>query len=142
MNKNMLAKAIALAAQAFENKTDKSGEPYILHCLRVMNGVAPDPELMQMAILHDIVEDTETSLQDLRDMGFSERVVEGISLLTHRHEQSYDDYIKTISGNKDATTVKLADLRDNTNITRLKSLRPKDLERLEKYHRAYTHLNK
>jgi (p)ppGpp synthase/HD superfamily hydrolase len=126
MSKQMLAVAIALAAKVFEDKTDKSGKPYILHCLRVMNGVDQnDEEQMQIAVLHDVVEDTDTT-----------------TLLTHNsNTTTYDNYIKAISYNTDATRVKLADLKDNSDITRLKGLRKKDIERTEKYHRAYVFLS-
>jgi (p)ppGpp synthase/HD superfamily hydrolase len=143
MSKQMLAVAIALAAKVFEDKTDKSGKPYILHCLRVMNGVDQnDEEQMQIAVLHDVVEDTDTTISDLVRLGFSERVINAITLLTHNsNTTTYDNYIKAISYNTDATRVKLADLKDNSDITRLKGLRKKDIERTEKYHRAYVFLS-
>lgn len=138
----MLAKAIALAARVFENRTDKAGQPYILHCLRVMNGVDQnDTELMQIAILHDVIEDTDVTLSDLNDMGFSMRVITALHLLTHIDSVSYDDYIKGIATNKDAVAVKLSDLKDNSNITRLKGLRKKDFDRMEKYHKAFVYLS-
>lgn len=139
----MLAKAIALASRVFESKTDKAGKPYILHCLRVMNAVDQnDEELMQIAVLHDVIEDSEDiGMAHLLDMGFSERVVRGVGLLTHLKSVSYDDYIKAIALNEDAKKVKLADLKDNSDITRLKGLRKKDIDRLEKYHRAFVYLS-
>jgi (p)ppGpp synthase/HD superfamily hydrolase len=138
----MLAKAIALAANVFENKTDKSGQPYILHCLRVMNGVDQnDSELMQIAILHDVVEDTDITLQYLSSTGFSTRVIVALNLLTHKGTDTYEDYIKGIATNKDAVAVKLSDLKDNSNITRLKGLRKKDFDRIEKYHKAFVYLS-
>jgi (p)ppGpp synthase/HD superfamily hydrolase len=138
----MLAKAIALAANVFENKTDKSEQPYILHCLRVMNGVDQnDSELMQIAILHDVVEDTDITLQYLSSTGFSTRVIVALNLLTHKETDTYEDYIKGIATNKDAVAVKLSDLKDNSNITRLKGLRKKDFDRIEKYHKAFVYLS-
>lgn len=143
---NQLAKAIALAACVFENKTDKAGKPYILHCIRVMNNVNQnDEELMQIAILHDAIEDTKNdaipvTAAKLYELGFSERVVTAVKLLTHEKEIPYDDYIKAISHNPDATLVKLSDLRDNADILRIKGLRKKDIERTEKYHRAFIYL--
>ncbi len=138
-----LAIAIALAAEGFKNKTDKSGEPYILHCLRVMYNLhTKDHELLIIAILHDCVEDGVCTQQDLAEMGFSDRVLQAVYLLTHRKEVPYMDYIKTLSNNNDARLVKLADLKDNSDITRLKGLTKADFDRMEKYHLAFTYLSK
>lgn len=139
----MLAKAISIAAKAFEGKRDKGGKPYILHCLRVMNSIdQKDEELMCVAVLHDLVEDCdEWTILNLNKEGFSERILIAINLLTHRKEVSYDDYIKAIALNDDARRVKMADLIDNSNITRIKGLRKKDLDRIEKYHRAFIYLS-
>lgn len=140
----MLGKAIALAAQAFEDVKDKGGQPYILHCLRVMNNLhTDDEELKIIAVLHDVVEDCkDLTLRELQMLGFSDRVIKALDLLTHRKEVSYDDYIKAISFNADATKVKLADLKDNSDITRLKGLTKKDFDRMEKYHRSFIYLSK
>ena len=138
----LLAKAIAIVSTAFEKKLDKGGHPYILHCLNVMNQMPnTDYELMSIAVLHDLVEDTHWTLQMLRDEGFSERIVNAVACLTHDPNVSYDDYIKIISTNKDARLVKLADLRHNSDITRLKGLKKSDHERLEKYCRSYVYLS-
>ena len=142
----MLGKAIALAAQVFENVKDKGGQPYILHCLRVMNNLhTDDEELKIIACLHDVPEDdprgAEVVLRELRLLGFSERIIKALDLLTHRKDVPYNEYIKALSFNKDARLVKLADLRDNSDITRLKGLRKKDLERMEKYHRSFIYLS-
>lgn len=141
----MLGKAIELAARVFAHKKDKGGKPYILHCLRVMNGVdQSDSEIMQIAVLHDVVEDfkdTNITLDDLRALGFSNRVVSGVDLLTHEEGVSYDDYIKRLALRADTRSVKRADLKDNSDITRLKGFRKKDFDRLEKYHKAYAYLS-
>lgn len=145
---NMLALAISIAAKAFEGKLDKGGKPYILHCLRVMYGVdQTDEDKMIGAVLHDIVEDTNEKSEInytfalLSEMGFSERVIRILHLVTHNEETPYADYIKAISVDKDATEIKLSDLEDNSNISRLKSVRKKDFDRLEKYHHAYLYLS-
>jgi (p)ppGpp synthase/HD superfamily hydrolase len=140
----MLGKAIALAAQSFENSKDKGGQPYILHCLRVMNNLhTDDEELKIIAVLHDVCEDIkELGIRELQMLGFSNRVLKALDLLTHRKDVSYDDYIKAISFNNDARLVKLADLKDNSDITRLKGLRKADFDRMEKYHRSYMYLSK
>ncbi len=137
----MLSKAIYLTSSAFMGKYDKGGTPYILHCLHVMNQMpSTDPELMVIAVLHDVVEDTTLTLPSLRDQGFSERVLEAVDLLTHRDGVAYKDYINRLSNNPDARLVKMADLRHNSDIMRMKGLRKKDFERLEKYHTAYEYL--
>ena len=141
----MLGKAIALASEAFKDKKDKGGHPYILHLLRVMFSVNQnDEELMCIAILHDGMEDVSAKIncQTLRDSGFSERVVLGVLTLTHAFDVSYDDYIKGIALNEDARQVKLADLKDNSNIFRLKKVTKRDLDRIEKYHRSFIYLSK
>lgn len=135
--------AIALASEGFKYKTDKAGEPYILHCLRVMNNLhTQDKEIQIMAILHDCVEDGVCTYTNLSDLGFSQRVIEGVRLLTHNKSTPYMDYIKMIATNKDATLVKLADLKDNSDISRLKGLTKADFDRMEKYHTAFTYLSK
>ena len=139
----MLSKAIALASKAFIGRKDKAGKPYILHCLRVMFSVdQKDEELMQIAVLHDLLEDCpEYHDLVLYKMGFSKRVVTTIEVLTHDKSVSYEDYIKKIALNADARQIKLADLKDNSDITRLKGLRKKDFDRMEKYHWAFTYLS-
>lgn len=140
-----LAVAIALAAEGFKNIKDRGGKPYILHCLRVMNNLnTDDEELQQIAVLHDVVEDEVATMEDLQyKYKFSKRVIAALILLTHDTMMlSYDDYIKRIATNDDARVVKLADLKDNSDISRLKGLSKKDFDRMEKYHRAYIYLSK
>lgn len=143
MKTNMLARAISIASKAFENTFDKGGKPYILHCLRVMFSVKQEEERMIIAILHDVNED----FPDLYPIsffvkeGFSDRVISALILLSHDKDKvSYDDYIKAIALNEDAKDVKKRDLEDNSNITRLKGIRKKDLDRIEKYHKSYLYL--
>lgn len=140
---SQLGKAISMASKVFEDKVDKGGQPYILHCLVVMASVNQDDnELKQIAVLHDVIEDTDMTFDDMIANGFSQRVVHGLRLLTHVPEISYDDYIARISYNKDAIAVKMADLRHNSDIHRMKGLREKDFVRLAKYHRSYALLKK
>lgn len=139
----MLGKAIAIASTVHVNQRDKGGKAYIMHPIRVMMRLrTDDEELMQMAILHDVIEDSKGvwTIEKLKAEGFSERVT--LELLTHDHRMSYEEYIKRIAVSRDAARIKLEDLRDNSDITRLKGLRPKDFERMEKYHRAYLFLRK
>lgn len=141
----MLGKAINIASKAFENKKDRGGNPYMMHCIRVMMGVEHlGDEAMQAAVLHDVVEDCEDefgiSFAYLRTLGFSEEVILILQLLTHRKETEYMQYIKALSVHPIAKAIKMSDIRDNSNITRLKGLRSKDFDRLQKYAIAYEFL--
>ena len=138
----MLSTAISITARAFEDKKDKGGKAYILHCLHVMNQMDQnDEELMCIAVMHDLLEDTDRNAKELFIEGFSERVVNGVEACTHLLNESYENYIKRVSLNEDARKVKLADLKHNSDITRMKGLRKKDFDRLEKYHRAFVYLS-
>lgn len=146
---NLLAKAISIAAQAFENKLDKGGRPYILHCLWVMNNVRHlGEDAMICAVLHDLVEDTYWTLKDLKAEKFKDLHVDVISLLTHAEHMSYEDYIKRICGStvdpayEIARQIKLKDLEHNMKPNRLKNLTKKDHDRMDKYMRWYTYLSK
>jgi len=136
-----LDRAIAIAAVEFEGKFDKGGKPYILHCLYVMNKVRHVSVIaMIAAVLHDLIEDTKWTFDDLRVERFSEEVITIIDCLTHRNGEAYEDYIKRISVNRIATLIKLRDLEHNCKVTRMKGLRKKDFDRLEKYLRAVEYL--
>jgi GTP diphosphokinase / guanosine-3',5'-bis(diphosphate) 3'-diphosphatase len=137
----MLDRMILLATNAHHGQLDKGGRPYILHPLRVMSFLKTDDEELQcIALGHDVIEDTNTTYQDLLDAGMSERVVEGIKALTKVPGYSYEDYKKQVFASKDAMLVKLCDLRHNTDIRRLKGVTEKDLDRIEKYHRFYVEI--
>lgn len=140
-NNVMLSKMIGLVASEFVGKVDKGGMPYVLHCLKVMHYTKSDDlELMMIAVGHDLIEDTKITEIDLKKMGFSNRVVRAISLLTKKEGQSYEDYKEAVFSNQDAMIVKMADLRHNSDIRRLKGLREKDIKRMVKYHEFYTEL--
>ena len=136
-----LDRAIELAKQHHEGQTDKAGKPYIEHPLRVMNQVESEEEKI-VAVLHDIVEDTNISLNDLRNEGFSEEVVSAVECLTKQDGENYDSYIERISFNPLAVKIKLADLEDNRDLTRLPEVTDKDLERVEKYDKALEKLTR
>lgn len=143
--KALLGTAIKIASAAFEGVYDKQGEPYILHCIRVMNEQVTDTRKI-IGILHDVVEDYEktgVSFEDLQSYGFGLSVLIPLKLLTHdKTKKSYDEYIKELAPNDDARAIKLADLKDNSQITRLKGLTKADYDRIEKYHRSYVYLSK
>lgn len=140
--KRLLGIAISIAAEGFKNVADKGGEPYILHCLRVMNNLNTVEEKI-LGVLHDCIEDEVCTYEYLREMGFPEDIIDDLKLLYHDKKDSYlDIYIKKISTSKRATNVKLADLKDNSDITRLKGLTKSDFDRMEKYHKAFVYLSK
>jgi (p)ppGpp synthase/HD superfamily hydrolase len=135
-----LARAIAIAAQAHQSQKDKSGEPYILHPIRVMMRMRSDVDMI-VAILHDVVEDTEWTIEMLRAEGFSEEVLQAVSYLTHQENENYDEFLARIESNAIARRVKLADLEDNMDVRRLNALTEKDIQRLQRYHPAWVKLN-
>ena len=136
-----LERAIALAAQAHEGQVDKAGAPYILHPIRMMLSV-DTPEARVAAVLHDVVEDTPVSLEELRAEGFSEAVIGAVEALTKRleEEDDYDAFIRRVAPNPLARQVKLADLRDNCDVSRIAQPTEKDWRRIEKYKRAIQYL--
>lgn len=130
---------IVLATTEFDGIYDRGGVPYILHCLKVMHYLkSEDDELQQIAVGHDLIEDRKNvTYKLLRDMGFSERVIEGIRCLTKVPGETEEEYLAKVLSNPDAIRVKLADLRHNSDIRRLKGVTAKDLARIEKYHKMY-----
>jgi GTP diphosphokinase / guanosine-3',5'-bis(diphosphate) 3'-diphosphatase len=134
----ILSKAIHLATNAHHGQFDRGGSPYILHVLSVMNLVdSRDEELQAIALLHDVVEDTKTTFVELRDAGFSTRVVDAVRLLTKMPGQTHDEYKDGVFSNVDAMRVKAADLTHNSDIRRLKGISEKDIARMAKYHEFY-----
>lgn len=142
MNKGrMLDKMLVLVTNAHAGQFDKGGNPYILHPLKVMHYLkTDDEELMCIALGHDVVEDTNVTYKDLRDTGISERVIDGIKALTKVPGQTYDEYKEMVFSNEDAMRVKMADLRHNTDIRRLKGVTEKDIARMVKYQVFYTEI--
>ena len=138
-----LALAIKIAAEAHLNQKDKGGNPYILHPLKVMHYLKTDDfQLMAIAALHDVVEDTDVTAADLVLLGFSNRVKDAVVLLTKTPNQTPEEYFNRPAQNYDAVRVKLADLRHNSDVRRLKGLTDKDLLRVRKYHDMYLRLTK
>ena len=115
-------KAMKLMAKYHEGQTDRAGLPYILHPWHVAEQMLFSESTI-VALLHDIIEDTECTIDILRKEGFSERVIEAVDILTHRKEDSYDEYIQSISTNMLATEVKIEDLRHNMDLRRLKTVK-------------------
>jgi (p)ppGpp synthase/HD superfamily hydrolase len=137
---NILERAILLAVQAHAGQTDKAGAPYILHPLRVMLKLQAATEMIT-GVLHDVLEDTPSTLADLRREGFAEEILAALDCLTRRPGESYEDFILRVAGNPLARKVKLADLEDNLNILRFETITEKDKARLTRYHQAWMILN-
>ena len=134
---HLVEKAIALAVEAHAGEVDKQGKPYILHPLHLMMQMETAEEMIT-AVLHDVVEDTALTLEDLRQQGFPEAVLEALALLTHdTASTSYEEYVAAIKPNPLACKVKLADLAHNMNVRRLPEMGMKDYGRLEQYRRAW-----
>lgn len=128
----MLERAIMLAAKGHEGQLDKGGQPYILHPIRVMLQCETIEE-KTVAMLHDLLEDTELTEADLRQAGFPAEIIEAVLLLTKEPGADYMAYIERICENRLAAQVKRADLTDNMDLNRLPGLTRRDFERLEKY---------
>nr|WP_313164285.1 GTP pyrophosphokinase [Sedimentibacter sp.] len=128
----MLNKAITLAAKAHDGQVDKGGNPYILHPIRVMMNCESETEKI-CAILHDVIEDTNITFEDLKRQGFSDEIITALDCLTKRAGESYDDFISRILPNKTACYVKLEDLIDNMDLTRIQNSSQEDAVRIQKY---------
>lgn len=137
----LLGKVLVLATNAHAGQFDKGGKPYILHPLAVMSLLNSDDEELQcIALLHDVIEDTKTTWKELEEVGCTPRIIEAVRALTKMPGQSYDEYKEGVFQNKDAMLVKMADLRHNTDIRRLKGVSQKDIDRLAKYNRFFLEL--
>lgn len=131
---------LILATSSHHGQFDLSGQPYILHPLKVMYYLKMDDEELQcIALGHDLVEDTEVTYQQLAEQ-FTPRIVEGIRALTKVKGETYEEYKQKIFANRDAMLVKMQDLRHNSDIRRLRGVTEKDIRRVEKYHKFYLEL--
>lgn len=128
-------KAMKLCFEAHKNQVDKSGMPYVFHPFHLAEQMQ-DEVTTVVALLHDVVEDTDCTIADLTDMGFSREVTDALSLLTHDDAVEYMDYVALIKENPVAKAVKLADLKHNSDLTRLDTVDQKALQRAEKYKKA------
>jgi (p)ppGpp synthase/HD superfamily hydrolase len=136
-----IEKAIAIAATAHAGQRDKAGEPYILHPLRVMLRLSSEEERI-VAILHDVVEDTDWTFERLREEGFSNEVVDAIDSVTKREGETYNDFVDRAGRNAIGRRVKLADLEDNSDLSRIAKPTQKDYQRLEKYRVAIARIQR
>ncbi len=130
-----LEKAIQIAVTAHAGRKDKAGAPYILHPLRLMFQM--ETETARIAVvLHDVVEDSEWTVDQLREEGFAGEILRALECLTKRDGEDYFDFIKRVRGDALAKTVKIADLKDNMDISRIPQPTEKDHKRVEKYKKA------
>ena len=128
-------RALGLCFEAHKDQADKSGMPYVFHPFHLAEQMK-DEETTIVALLHDVVEDTDYTLAELAEMGFGEPVIAALALLTHDDATDYMDYVRAIKDNPIAKAVKLADLRHNSDLTRLDAVDEKALARREKYLKA------
>ena len=128
-------KAMKIAFEAHKNQTDKNGIPYIYHPIHLAEQMDSENTIC-VALLHDVVEDTSMTFEDLQAEGFSAEILDALKVLTHDDAVPYMEYVKEIRKNPIATKVKLADLRHNSDLTRLDEVNEKALKRVEKYKKA------
>ena len=137
---NIIEKSLEIALKAYSGQKDKAGQPYILHPLRIMAKMETEDE-MSVAILHDVIEDSDYTANDLLNEGIPSNVVEAVQLLSKVEGENYDQFVDRVLTNNLASKVKKADIEDNINILRLDSVSDIDLKRVAKYHKAWKKLD-
>lgn len=137
----LLEKAIGIAVQAHKGQKDRYGAPYILHPLRVMARVKTDRERI-VAVLHDVVEDTQWSFDDLQREGFPEDILRALRSVTKREGEDYSDFVNRSAADPLGRQVKLADLEDNMDLRRMPKVDSDAVERLAKYLKAWQTLSR
>jgi len=133
---NIIEKSLEIALKAYAGQTDKAGKPYILHPLRLMAKMETEEE-MCVALLHDVIEDSDFTAENLINNGIPANVVNAVQYLTKNTGENYDAFIDRVLENKLAAKIKLADIEDNINVLRLNTVTEKDLQRIAKYHKAW-----
>jgi len=131
----MTKKALAVCFEAHKSQVDKSGLPYVFHPFHLAEQMKDEMTTI-VALLHDVIEDTSITVEELRDMGFPAEAIAAIQIMTHDKSIPYMDYVARIKKNPIAREVKLADLKHNSDLARLNEVAEKDLERLKKYKKA------
>ena len=129
---SLTKKAMVLCFEKHKEQVDKAGLPYVFHPFHLAEQMDTEDSTI-VALLHDVIEDTDFTLEDLAEMGYPSAVIDALALMTHNPKIPYMDYVKAISGNALATKVKLADLRHNSDLSRLDVVDAKALARVEKY---------
>ena len=135
----MLELALSIATEAHRGQFDKAGIDYIEHPIFVASQVDSEEE-KAVALLHDVIEDSSVTAEELLNAGLPETVVTAVQILSKKKGQDYQTYLKTVKSNPLARAVKLADLKHNSDLLRLETITGKDLERLEKYKKAVDYL--
>jgi (p)ppGpp synthase/HD superfamily hydrolase len=135
----LIETSLTIALRAYAGKVDKAGREYILHPLRVMAKMKTDEE-MSAALLHDVLEDSEITAEELHTEGIPAQVVEAVQYLSKHENEDYQDFVARLKKNELAAKVKLADIEDNIDVLRLNSLGENDLARIKKYHSAWRFL--
>ena len=138
---SMVDLALSIARKAHEGQLDKAGVDYIEHPIYVASQVDTEEE-KAVALLHDVIEDSSVSAEELLQAGLPETVVTAVQVLTKKKEQDYQTYLETVKKNPLARLVKLADLKHNSDLSRLSSITEKDRERLKKYKKAIDFLSR
>ena len=128
-------KALKLCFEAHKNQTDKTGLPYVFHPFHLAEQMT-DEYTTVTALLHDVVEDTDYTLNDLKEMGYPDEVIQALSLLTHDDGSEYMDYVKRLKNNPIARAVKLADLKHNSDLSRYDTIDNQAIKRTAKYQQA------
>lgn len=141
LNGSILGRAIAIAAEAHKNQLRWNNEPYIFHCLRVMDKVEGAPK-KAVAVLHDVLEDTTFTAGDLDRENIPELVIHTVECLTRHDGESYRELIDRVVEDSWASEVKIADIEDNMDIRGISSLEDGHWKRLQKYHRAWQRLKR
>lgn len=129
---DMTKKALRLCFDAHRDQMDKSGSPYVFHPFHLAEQMDTE-ETTVVALLHDVVEDSDYTLEDLKEMGYPASIIDALRLMTHDPSVPYMEYVKAISTNPIASKVKMADLQHNSDLTRLDKIDAKALARVEKY---------
>ncbi len=137
--KNMFEKSVEIATKAHAGQVDKAGAEYIQHPIRLAEKVESLEE-KTVAMLHDVVEDSDYSFEDLKKEGFSQEIIDAVECLTKREGEEYFSFIKRVKRNHLATAVKIADLKDNSNLERIPNPTQVDIDRVEKYKKALVYL--
>lgn len=128
-------RAMKLCFEAHREQRDKGGLPYVFHPFHLAEQM-PDEDSTVVALLHDVMEDSDYTAADIRKMGFGDAVMDALALLTHDKAEPYMDYVARVRENPIARAVKLADLRHNSDLSRLDNVDEKALRRIEKYEEA------
>lgn len=136
----LIEKSLHIALRAYAGKTDKAGREYIHHPLRVMAKMKTDLE-MSVALLHDVIEDSDLTAEQLLAEGIPAEVIEAIQCLSRHENEDYQDFVGRTKKNELAAKIKIADIEDNIDVLRLASLNETDLTRIKKYHSAWQFLN-